>query len=524
MHYSQKQILWKKLKPIIPRVLTQLDRDSGSPTYGSFDRNFWNYKIRDFSSAILQQGSLFLYSIYNLDVEGNSFYKDKKILEWVQAGVDFWCKIQLKGGGFNEYYPNESGYPPTAFSLYSMAVLANENAILVEGNVKDSFVRASRFLIENFESRALNQQGAGLSALMLSKKFIPGAIDEADYEEVYNRFFSYQSEEGWFPEYDGADVGYLSVTLDCLIDLYRFTSDQKVIDSIKRSIVFLNDHVDHYGNIGPMVNSRNTEYIVPYAIAYLSNDFAPAKELLSKLLSKVDKDDFYLNKGDDRYLCHYIGHSFMRSVAFIKNNNVDSLQVCCNYSPESGFFSYLSDEYSYSISLSKGGVVYKFNEGNCVYCNTGVAAIIGGRLGVSHWQNPNYKFSCKKINENSFVLKVEGELTTHKRVSSSPFKHLVLRGLSLLFGNKLIPILKKIFIFDLGSTNILFIREISITGQDLRVTDEIKGDIEQISSIELDSRYSLRHVSSAGAYRKEESLPPTQYKVDKNKDFIKLES
>ncbi len=39
----------------MPRILTQLDRDPTSSTYGCADRNWWHYKIRDFPSIILQQ-------------------------------------------------------------------------------------------------------------------------------------------------------------------------------------------------------------------------------------------------------------------------------------------------------------------------------------------------------------------------------------------------------------------------------------------------------------------------------------
>ena len=35
------------------------------------------------------------------------------------------------------------------------------------------------------------------------------------------RILQLQSEEGWFPEYGGADIGYLSVSLDMLAEYYH---------------------------------------------------------------------------------------------------------------------------------------------------------------------------------------------------------------------------------------------------------------------------------------------------------------
>ena len=39
----------------IPKILTLLDRNPHSPTYGCFDRNFWHYKIIDFPSGMAQE-------------------------------------------------------------------------------------------------------------------------------------------------------------------------------------------------------------------------------------------------------------------------------------------------------------------------------------------------------------------------------------------------------------------------------------------------------------------------------------
>jgi len=51
----------------VPKLCTQIDRDEDSHTFGSCDRNFWHLKIRDFSSAILQQAGLTIDLLYNLN-------------------------------------------------------------------------------------------------------------------------------------------------------------------------------------------------------------------------------------------------------------------------------------------------------------------------------------------------------------------------------------------------------------------------------------------------------------------------
>ena len=63
----------RTMAKFIPRLLTQFERDPDSSIHGSFDRDFWHYKMRDFSSAILQQGMVSLDSLYQSQFEGNFF-------------------------------------------------------------------------------------------------------------------------------------------------------------------------------------------------------------------------------------------------------------------------------------------------------------------------------------------------------------------------------------------------------------------------------------------------------------------
>ena len=56
------------------RNLTWLDRYPDSPTYGSFDRNFWHYKTSDFNSDILQQGIYTLITLYKNHNSSNKIF------------------------------------------------------------------------------------------------------------------------------------------------------------------------------------------------------------------------------------------------------------------------------------------------------------------------------------------------------------------------------------------------------------------------------------------------------------------
>jgi hypothetical protein len=103
-----------------PRVLTQMDRDPGSPTYGCFDRNYWHYKIRDFPSSILQQG-VFTVDALRCGLLGGSAASPAVLEDWCAAAVNALERQVNSRGAVDEYYPFEHSYPSAAFALYAAA-------------------------------------------------------------------------------------------------------------------------------------------------------------------------------------------------------------------------------------------------------------------------------------------------------------------------------------------------------------------------------------------------------------------
>ncbi|MDD3009745.1 MAG: hypothetical protein PHU97_00305, partial [Bacteroidales bacterium] len=288
--------LFNSLKPYIPRILSQLDRDPDSPTFGSFDRNYWHYKIRDFSSMILQQGMLILQVLHKYDHPENPWFGNTAVSQWIKGSLDFWGKEQLKNGSFNEYYPYESGYPPTAFSLYAVALMVRDSEMEPGNELKAHIRKAVKWLLKHPEKEALNQEAAGLAALVLASK-IPGIIvNPGLLEQRLKWFYHRQTEEGWFPEYGGPDLGYLTVTLDCLWDIYAVSKDKRAFLALGKAIGFLSKMVSVSGETPVMINARNTDYLVPYGICRYAEHDPQAASLLRTLLSKADKPGHYLNR------------------------------------------------------------------------------------------------------------------------------------------------------------------------------------------------------------------------------------
>ena len=85
---------FKEVIPHIPRLISLMDRNPSSKTYGCFDRVYWLDKAIDFPSANIQYSSLALAYVYKYDFEGSIYYKNKQLLSWIEASMIFWTKIQ----------------------------------------------------------------------------------------------------------------------------------------------------------------------------------------------------------------------------------------------------------------------------------------------------------------------------------------------------------------------------------------------------------------------------------------------
>jgi len=511
----------KLLDNLFPRILTQVCRDSGSPAYGSFDRNWWHYKVRDFSSIIIQQGGYFSY-LYSCLNKYNPY--KVKLDEIAKASVSFWAKRAIKYGAFEEYYPWEKGYPPTAFSTLAMAKLV-ERLDLSDSNIDKALEIAAKQLIHRFEPKAANQQVAGLAALAVIKKIRPQLIADQKFEQLANKTLDLQNSEGWFVEYDGPDLGYLSVTMDCLWDLFDYTGNQKFYYANVKALNFLAPFVAFAkSNIG-MHNARNTDYIVPYGITRFLNDRDKAAQeqarlVIKNLYSNINDDHFFMAI-DDRYWIHYIGHSVARAQLFMEeqNNSINKtgkienvVELNKQTFPNSGHLIVKNTNYQILISANKGGII-TIKNGSSIYSNFGWIVNTKNKQYVSHWWDQDWDW---KVHENRIVI--TGYLVPHQEQESTPFKHIILRAISFLFGNKIISKLKNQLIFKAKKSRFLFNRSIEFNEDSVMINDSI-GGVKKEDHIVMAPRSSKRHVASADSYHMEDFVLNRGFEV-KNQSRI----
>ncbi|WP_207262086.1 hypothetical protein [Desulfovibrio sp. Huiquan2017] len=514
---------------LIPRVLTQLERDSDAPLFGSFDRDFWHYKMRDFSSIILQQGALILEALKDVSFEGNPFSgrpdRITQLETWIDGGLTFWANRQLRGGGFEEYYPFESGFPPAAFSLWTIGILLR-NRDFCEPNIKikKAMQQCCDWLLSHPETDASNQEMASLVGLALASR-VPGVkVDANTLEARIGNLFAKQSKEGWFEEYGGPDLGYLSVTIDCLWDYYELTGDKRAMDAMNKATEYIASFISVGGSLPVMTNSRNTDYIVPYGLIRLGETNRTAAAVIHRLYKGIDSPSHFLHATDDRYLCHYIGQSHFRAIPYLDKLTDPEALPC-----DTGFRKYYSDsnlfiehaKTSVYVAAAKGGITLIHGKSGPNLADFGWRIKLGTHVAVSHWQNGDYTIASE-VNDNGIAITITGEMTSQTWQTVTPLKHVILRALSLILGRRLIPFLKKKSIFGKKTSGVHFTRSVAI-GYD-RV--EIKDTFWNLNShVPFPApQYSLRHVASAYRYTGEELCQPVERKLIPSADGGRMES
>ena len=493
----------------MPRILSQICRDENSPFFGCADRNWWHYKIRDFPSIILQQSGATIHAAKGL-MDFSSHHKNLDKL--VVASCVFWTKRAIKFRSFEEYYPWEEGYPPLAFSTLSTARMIAEGVVPID-YILPGLKVAVRQLLARFESQAANQQVAGLAALSWIHKISPDLVSLTQVEGLIKKTLNLQDNEGWFYEYGGPDLGYLSVTIDCLWDAFDAVGDPRLIKSAEKALDYLDKmtYNSHGSSIG-MHNARNTDYIVPYGITRflddsISIDFQrKSLRLLKNIFSNSDCNNHFLSSVDDRYWCHYIGLSVVRSVQKLSTLNLsasieleDDRKNVDMYLPSSGYIwnSFDRDQLSILISIKKGGNFTVFsNLSNC--SDFGWIVQYKNKEHVSHWWSDDWKVVKKKGG-----CIISGYLFSHVEIKSNPLNHFLLRASSFIMGRKLISLLKKKFIFKKKNNIIGFSREIFIEKNLIKVLDKF-NHTPAGCIFKRAPRASKRHVASADSFHHED--------------------
>jgi hypothetical protein len=458
----------------IPRILGLVDRNPLSPTFGCFDKSYWHYRTIDFPSGMYQECVLPLALVYKFNFpDGDIYYRNERIREIVIAGIKYASKSSHKDGSADDYYPYERALGASCFSLYA----CTESYLLLEirdEEIIEFFKKRGNWLINHDESGELSNHQA-LCALCLyniyvitgEKRFLEGA------NKRINLVLSWQSDEGWFQEYEGADPGYQTFTIDFLAKYYKKSKDNTVIEPLKRAIDFSSYFIHPDGSYGGEYGSRNTFNFYPHGFEIMGRIYPLATQITDKFLFGVrNRKRAYIE--DERIFFHIVTNFLQAYLDYNESRygTLDSRGDFIKYFDNAKIYIRKEKSRYVIISLAKGGVIKAFSNGRHIYSDNGlIAKLKDGRVVVTHHVD-KYKVT---IDENK--VEVSGNFGFVKLRLLTPFKFIMFRIVLLTLGrfssNLIRKILQKMLIIGKKGAPIWFKRTF-IFEERLRIIDEIE--------------------------------------------------
>lgn len=262
------------LEHALRRLLSEQNRDASTPTYGSFDRRHWSWKLVDFPEATFQRNAYPLAWWYHR-LEANDPHR-QLLLDAVRAALRYACRIQHGNGAFDQAFPNEYSFGATAFLVDPLLAaylivrdaLADDERAAIEVCLR----RGADFLCRHDETHghiANHLAGAVWSLVQCADAFAEPRY-EARATELLRRILAHQSVEGWFLEYEGADPGYQTLCVHYLAQVSMRRKLPALDEALARAVDFLAWCIHPDGSFGGEYGSRRTAVFYPGGIALLA--------------------------------------------------------------------------------------------------------------------------------------------------------------------------------------------------------------------------------------------------------------
>lgn len=303
-----QQMLLKQL----PRAMALQDFNPRSRTYGCCDRGYWQYKtLTSFPSSVYQQLALPFALAFTSAEFANPYYHDQQQLDRAVAAVNSWGQFQHRSGAVDEWYRHEFSYCPTAFTALGMAetlLLLREHMAPVESDAcLQSLLKACRWLTKRFNPVVMNQNLAACGALWNAYRLTDDDQWRRAFTRTWERTLEHLDPEGWFLEYDGADLGYTTLALDALAAMHRRGCDEGVLETAQGVCRFVESFIaGDGGDLAGRLGSRGTAHTFPYGLNYFAPQCEAARSAAAHLNRGHETENSLApHSVDDRYFSYF---------------------------------------------------------------------------------------------------------------------------------------------------------------------------------------------------------------------------
>lgn len=462
----------------IPKILTLLDRNPHSPTYGCFDRNFWHYKIIDFPSGMAQEFVLPLALAYDTNLPDNPFYHQQVIPQWVEAGILFAARSAHSDGSCDDYFPYERAGGAAAFSLlacidsYNLLKLDNHQALRF-------FSKRADWLAHHKESGQLTNHQA---LIVLCLELLSNLLNTSKWHKAkvqrLEQVLSWQSSEGWFQEYEGCDPGYHTLTISCLARIYQLKPDIRIKEALIKAVELAALFVHPDGSYGGEYTSRNTYNFFPHGFE-LVGQWMPDALLINDAFLVGLANGLAPCYSDDHIIGHHTWNYLLAWRDFVPERPLPKPRPTgLIWLLEARILINRCQDTELYLALNKGGVFKLFRDNKLVVSDTQFSLLV--RKGNKNKNAVGHLVGDYKFSVNDDKISVKGQLGWAKQKLMTPLNLLILRVVMLTFGrffpNLIRQLLQKLLIVGKQDAPFKFHRQLQWKNGHWCIIDQLQAD------------------------------------------------
>lgn len=521
---TKRDIYAQKSLESVPRLLTLLDREPTSKTFGCFHRDYWLYKTSDFPDMVRQFGALSLALVYRHQFPQSPYFGNLKIARWAAASIDFWASQQHTDGSFDEFYPYERGWVgPTAFTAYACAEACQLLGDALPATTKEAALNAIRksatFICRgDRESDSLANHHA-MACLAVWKAYELTGEDKfvQGFEERWREFLTFHNRlEGWSREYDGIDPGYLSATVSFLAKVYKASPRREILDVLTQSVqtcaYFARPDGDYAGNLG----SRNTQHFYAHGFEVLARSIPLAGALAEHHLKGLAAGRVVPPEiMSDRYVFYRVPELLEAYLDYVpRTETLPKLPFeqsdFQHWLPDAGIYATVRGRYYAIANAAKGGVIKVFDRERNVslLADSGIVGrCTDGRAVTSQWIDKNHQIS---LDDNGFSVQGHLQVIPSNKVFSLA-KFIVFRMVLFLLGwnagfcHFLKGKIRAALILKTKKAPILFQRQVSVTESSITIDDKLTVEAPfDFSQLSFGGERFIRFVPQSRFFQKHE--------------------
>ncbi|MBK9561921.1 MAG: hypothetical protein IPO54_02085 [Micavibrio sp.] len=513
----------------MPRLLSRMDREAPSKTYGAFDRTYWSWKFTDFAGSRFQEAIYALTWFYTTPFSGNIYNGNERVHEWIIAGFKYWQSLQHADGSFDEAYPYERSLAATAFTGFYLGEaffrLSDSLSAEERSSFRNTFLKAGDWLCKNDEHHGVlsNHLAAAAAALEVIARITGEKRFSERAKYFIDRILSRQSSEGWYEEYGGVDFGYQTHGTFYLARYWQLRQDAHLLESLKKSVKFISHFIHPNGTLGGEYGSRNTSFYFPAGFEILSQHCPEAAAIAAFMRNSVaGQNAAGLAMMDAYNFCPLLNnYLFAHDAASELKASPLPFHVPGHHAfPKAGLVVHVTDDYQAIFSPSKGGIlkIYDIKSKRLAFSDCGYWSRVNNLVVSSQ------SFSLENLVEyGADEISVKANFVRMNQKIMSPFLFLGFRGFMITIGRQknlalfIKNLLVKTLVKKRRTIDIMLERKVTFFPSSVTIEDRLSHENNIKKPVfHLGSKFSTIHMGSARYYQPDELEPPLLTSLEGN--------